>query len=324
MKEEYVKPNIVISKCLEHGNCRFDGSQISSSFVKRIEPYVHFYPVCPEMEMGLGVPRESVRVVGDAKNRRLVTLRTGIDVTNQMNQFIESYLENIQGQKIHGFIMKSRSPSCGVKDVKLYKTFGKTPCIGKTEGFFGGKLAKEYEHIPIEDEGRLTNYSLRDHFLTNALTLARFDEIIQKNTMKQLIKFHSDNKYLLMAYHQKNQKLLGKIVANQEGKATEKVIQEYGMLLKISLLSSLRRGGNINMLLHLFGYFKKELDANEKAYFLELLDEYNGKRIPFRVPLSIIYSWVVRFQEPYLLGQTIFKPYPAAIIEVTDSGKGVD
>lgn len=324
MKRDFKKPNVVISRCIEHGMCRYDGSQISSMFVKRMAPYVEFIPICPEVSIGLETPRESVRIIQGDQGEQLVYSRTGTDVTDEMTKFSKNYVKTLKDQNIHGFILKSRSPSCGIKDVKIYKTFGKTPAIGKTEGFFGGEINRNFKGCAIEDEGRLMNFNIREHFLTQLFTLSEFDKVREANTMKSLINFHSINKYLLMAYHQKNQKILGKIVANHEKNKVERVISDYELILKESLDCSLLRGRNINMLMHLFGYFKKDINTAEKAYFLEILEQYSTKKVPFKVPMSILYSWVIRFDEPYLKYQTIFMPFPEGILEVSDSGKGID
>jgi uncharacterized protein YbgA (DUF1722 family)/uncharacterized protein YbbK (DUF523 family) len=319
------KPQVFLSKCIEHGYCRYDGSQISSIFIKKLEKYVDFIMACPEVEIGLPIPREAIRIIKAKDTERLVSSQTGVDVTEKMEQYAKKYVSELKDRNIHGFILKSRSPSCGIKDVKTYKTVGKTPSTGdKTRGFFGRVILENYDGYPIEDEGRLMNYNIREHFLTQIYTLMDFDEVIEKNTMKALIDFHSKNKYLLMAYHQMRQRELGKIVANHENKKVNDVIHSYGELLRRSLEKPLRRGTNINMLMHLFGYFKKDLSASEKAYFLDTLEKYHLKKVPFSVPIAIIHAWVIRFDEKYLKQQTIFEPYPSEILDVNDSGKGID
>lgn len=319
------KPTVVVSKCIEHGHCRYDGSQISSSFVKKLEDYVDFITVCPEMEIGLPSPREAVRIIDIDGKHHLVYSMTGTEVTKEMEAFSSSFLEELQHTSIQGFILKSRSPSCGVKEVKVYKKTGKTPAISKdASGYFGKAVVDKFEGLAIEDEGRLKNFNIREHFLTQIYTLKRFEQVKKKQTMKSLIDFHSDHKYLLMAYHQGNQKLLGKIVANHEGEKIATVIEAYEHLLKKSLAKPLRRGTNINMLMHLFGYFKKDLRQDEKAYFLEILEQYSTKKIPFHVPIAIIYGWVIHYEEAYLKRQTIFEPYPKGILDISDSGKGID
>lgn len=321
MNRTFNKPVVIISKCIEHGHCRYDGSQIGSNFVKSLEQYIDFIPVCPEVEIGLTIPRETIRVIIENNTEKLIHSLSGFDITNLMNDFSSNYIKTLENKRIHGFILKSRSPSCGIKDVKLYKTHGKSNSIGKTSGFFAREIINHFNGLAMEDEGRLTNYNIREHFLTQIFTFSQFDDVINAKTIKALIHFHSINKYLLMAYHQTNQKLLGKIVANFEGKKPENAIAEYYELLKKSFLTPLRTGSNINMLMHLFGYFKNELTKEEKAFFLDQLEQYNTKKIPFSVPISLIFSWVVRFNEPYLIHQTIFRPFPVDILNIADSSK---
>lgn len=319
------KPVVLISRCIEHANCRYDGSRISSPFIDKLKKHVDFIDICPEVDMGLPIPREAIRIIRKEGSERLVYSMTGRDVTDMMNYFAHEFLESSKDKRIHGIIMKSRSPSCGIKDVKMYKDIGKANTIpGKTDGFFGRVIKEKFPCIPIEDEGRLTNYNIRDHFLTRLYTNLYFDEVVESNKMSVLVDFHSRNKYLLMAYHQMNQKKLGKIVANHDKFPTNEVVREYGLVMNEALKKPLRRGTNINMLMHLLGYFKKDLSKEEKAYFLDILEQYSMKKIPFSLPIAVIRSWVVRFDEPYLKMQAIFKPYPLDILNVTDSGKGID
>lgn len=319
------KPLVLISRCIEHDNCRYDGSRVSSPFIRKLENHVEFIDICPEVAIGLTVPREAVRIIRKNGEERLVYSLSGTDVTDSMKAFSNMYIEGLKDKRIHGIIMKSRSPSCGIKDVKMYKDFGKSNTIPeKTDGFFGRCIKESFKGITIEDEGRLTNYNIREHFLTSIFVMKSFDEVIRINKIRELVDFHSRNKYLLMAYHQSNQKKLGRIVANHENQKTDTVIKEYEDVLKAALKNPLRRGTNINMLMHLLGYFKKELSKEEKAYFLDVIQQYTEKKIPFSLPIAVIYSWVVRFDEPYLKMQTIFKPYPMDILDVTDSGKGID
>lgn len=319
------KPIVFISKCIEHENCRYDGNSIRSAFVNDLKEYVTFVTECPEMAIGLGVPREAIRIISDGKNERLVYSLTGTDVTDKMIAFSSAYANELKKEKIHGFILKSKSPSCGVKEVKAYKTIGKSQSLlNKTSGFFGKVILEYFPGAAIEDEGRLRDYIIREHFLTRIFTMCSFDEVTDDQTMKTLIRFHSQNKYLLMAYNQKYQKMLGKLVANHENKAIATVIQQYHLTLQEALEKPLRRGTNMNMLMHLLGYFKNDLAKDEKSYFLDVLEQYHKKKVPFSVPIAIIYSWVIRFDEEYLKYQTIFKPYPTGILNVSDSGKGID
>lgn len=318
------KPRVLISKCIEHDNCRYDGSRISSPFIKKLKNYVEFIDICPEVEIGLPIPREAIRIINKGSEERLVNSLSGTDITDSMKNYSNDFFDKLD-KRIHGAILKSRSPSCGIKDVKVYKDIGKAnTLVEKTSGFFGRTAMERLNDIAIEDEGRLRNYNIREHFLTRIFTMNSFDEVIKRNRMNGLVDFHSRNKYLLMAYHQANQKKLGKIVANHSNEEVATVISTYEDVLKEALKKPLRRGTNINMLMHLLGYFKNELSKEEKAYFLDVIQQYSMKKIPFSLPIAVIYSWVVRFDEPYLKNQRIFKPYPLEILDVTDSGKGID
>lgn len=322
--ENIIRPQILISKCIEHDSCRFDASMISSDFVKRIKKYVDFIVICPEVAIGLTIPRESIRMVYKDAKKNLVGSISGEDHTYKMEVFSQQYSSNLSSLGVHGAILKSRSPSCGFKDVKMYPSAGKVTCLPtRSSGLFGEALLEENPHLAIEDEGRLKNYDIREHFLTRIYTLARFDKVKEKLSMSELIKFHSEHKYLLMAYHQTKQKDLGKIVANHSGDEIEIVLNKYEDNLKQALMKAMKKGRNTNMLLHMFGYVSDNLLANEKAFFLDQLSLYNQNKKPMSVLMAILYGWVIRFDVDYLKIQQIFNPYPVEILDVMDSGKGI-
>jgi uncharacterized protein YbbK (DUF523 family) len=189
---------------------------IRSPIVAKLKEYVDFLSVCAEMEIGLGVPRKPVRIVFDKGEHRLVQPATGRDVTEDMQTFCTDFLDS--ARDVDGFILKFRSPSCGIKDVKVYPAAGKSGAVEKTSGYFGGAVLNRYLFLPIEDEGRLRNARIKEHFLTKLFTLAAFRRVKSAGSMKDLIKFHTENKYLLMAYSQAELRKLGAIAANKENK----------------------------------------------------------------------------------------------------------
>lgn len=319
------KPKIVISKCLGHVNCRYDGTMINSDLVDSLSPYVEYISVCPEMGIGLPVPREALRLVRNERQEdRLVFSQTGTDRTDDMINFSKTFLETLDEKDIDGFILKHRSPSCGTNDVKVYKGTGKSSSLpARTTGLFGRSVELMFPHVPLENEGRLLNYNIREHFMMRIFMLRDFKKVKSSGKMSALIKFHSDNKYLLMAFSPKYLGSLGKAAANHEGHSFSEVAAEYEDLLVKALEQPLSISRNVNVLLHVFGYFKNYLSSDEKAFFLENLELYNEKRVPLSVLLGILKSWVVRFDVPYLKGQTLFEPFPAKLFAVTDSGKGL-
>lgn len=317
-----IRPRIIVSQCLEHKACRYNGEVIQNSFVNKLKGYVDFLPVCPELAIGLGVPRAPIRIVSVGGELRLVQPATAMDVSDRMRVFTDTFLESVSDAD--GFILKSRSPSCGPRDVKVYPDRDKVSAMARTTGFFGGAVMKRFGHLAVEDEGRLNNFNIREHFLTKVYCLARFRAVKAANSMNQLVQFQTSNKFLLLAYHQKELRELGRIVANAEKKPITQVLDAYGQHLYLALQKLPRMSAVINVLLHGLGYFSKQLSPSEKAFFLDTLEKYRQGKVPSSVLLHLIKSWIVRFHEEYLAQQSFFAPYPEAFIEITDSGKGRD
>jgi uncharacterized protein YbgA (DUF1722 family)/uncharacterized protein YbbK (DUF523 family) len=319
---DFEKPIVVVSKCIEFAQCRYNGLSISSDVVKALVPHVDFVPVCPEVEIGLGVPRDPIRVVSAKETHRLMQPSTRADVTSKMMRFADSFLESLAA--VDGFILKSRSPSCGFKDVKVFSGMGKEAAMAKGSGFFGGAILKRFPGYPVEDEGRLLNFRIREHFLTSLYARARFRAIARRDEMKDLVQYHARNKFLLMAYHQKEMRILGRIVANPEKKKAHAVFEEYEAHLRAALANPPRYTSSINVFMHALGYFSDGLSRAEKAFFLDSLEKYRAGKIPLSATLSVVSSWLARFPNEYLEKQTFFAPYPEALVEITDSGKGRD
>jgi uncharacterized protein YbgA (DUF1722 family)/uncharacterized protein YbbK (DUF523 family) len=293
---------------------------IPSPVVKLLMPHVDFLPVCPEVEIGLGIPRHPIRIVKSGTELRLLQPETEKDVTDDMTGFVDRFLDAVE--KVDGFVLKFRSPSCGMKDVKIYRGTEKGAAASKGAGFFGGEVVRRFSGLAVEDEGRLTNYKIREHFLTKIFTLASFRAVETSGRMRDLVQFHTEHKLLLMAYSQKQLKSLGRLVANPEKKSVEELLAGYRAGLEAALAAAPRASSCINVLMHGMGYFSKQLAHKEKAFFLDSLQEFREQRVPLSVPVGILKSYIVRFDEPYLGQQTFFDPYPEEMVSITDSGKG--
>jgi uncharacterized protein YbgA (DUF1722 family)/uncharacterized protein YbbK (DUF523 family) len=319
---QLARPRVVVSKCLEFAPCRYNGVMISDELVRRLKNHVDFVPVCPEMEVGLGCPREVIRVVLAGKQPRLIQPATGRDVTQAMQQFAESFLAGVG--EVDAFFLKSRSPSCGIKDVKVFAgAEHKTPQqLGR--GFFGGAAIDRFPDLPVEDEGRLSNFSLREHFLTRLFTLAEFRRICRAAEMKDLVEFQASNKWLLMACHQSEMRLMGRIVANTVNRPPAEVFADYGSHLARALARPPRFTSIINVLMHALGYVSDNLSADEKAFFLDTLQKYRDGKVPLSAATTLIKAWGIRFNVGYLLEQTFLAPYPESLVSISDSGKGRD
>jgi uncharacterized protein YbgA (DUF1722 family)/uncharacterized protein YbbK (DUF523 family) len=312
---EFARPNVVVSECLGFDSCRWNAITIPCEITRKLNPYVNFITVCPEVEIGLGVPRQPIRIVNVEGERKLVQPATDNDVTAKMLTFADNFLTSLQD--IDGFILKNRSPSCGIKDVKVYPSSEHVAAMSsKSAGFFGTKVLNMFTGLAIEDDGRLNDFEIREHFLTKLFTLASFREVKKSNEMAELVHFHITNKSLLRAYSQKELHILGRIVANPEKKYFDDLITSYEDHLKQTLMHLPRCTANIEVLMHAFGHVSKQLSHYEKTFFLDTLRKYRQGRIPLGANLLILKSWSIRFEDSNLMKQTFFDPYPEDLVDL--------
>ncbi len=319
---DFPRPRVVVSKCLGFEACRYNGQKIHDQTVELMEPFVDFVPVCPEVEIGLGVPRDPIRVVDPKGSGPLLYQpATGRDVTKNMKEFNERFFSGLG--PVDGFVLKSRSPSCGPWNVKSYAAKENPGSSGKGRGLFGGAALDRFPGLPVEDEGRLRNFTLREHFFTTLFTLARFRTLRRETQeMRALVEFHSTAKLLFMAYNQSAMRRLGKITANHEKLPAGEVWQRYEDELA-NLFDTIPKFTNmINAFQHAFGGMSKQLQPQERRFFLNSIEEYRDERIPASTIIHILKGWALRFDNQYLLSQLLLEPYPQGLVSITDSGKG--
>ncbi len=318
--DEKIRPIVFASKCLGFDQCRYNGQIITDQFIEKLKPFVEFKTECPEMAIGLGVPREPIRIIMDDQKPRLFQPATGLDITEKMEQFAQSYLDSIG--EIDGFILKNRSPSCGCTDVKIYDSYKPASSSTRGSGFFGGSVSAKYQGMPVEDEGRLKNFTIREHFLTKLYTFTRFRLMKKTRQMKELVEFHTRHKFLFLAYNESHYRKMGPIVANHQKLDLNTVTHLYEQELKQVFKNIPKDTSMINTLQHLFGFISDDLSKSEKAFFLNSLEEYRDERIPLSTLIHLIHAYAIRFNQPYLLNQIFINPYPIELVEITDSGKG--
>ena len=306
---KFIKPKIIISKCLEHDACRFDGQLINNKYIKKLKKFIEFSTVCPEVEIGMGVPRKPIRIIHDNDKTILQQSDTGIDWSKKMNNFSKKYISEIDD--IDGFILKSASPSCGINSTKIFQKKHPAP-IGKGNGLFADQIVENFPNHPKEEEKRLNNVILREHFFTSIFTIADFRTV---NNFETLYRYHAKHKYLFMSYNQTLMRKMGKIAANDDNLKIEAVKNNYYQCLLILFLKKSRYKSNINTHMHVMGYFKKFLSAPEKKLFLENLELYRDKKLPISGINNMLHSWIVRFDNEYLLNQSFFNPFPKDLIE---------
>ncbi len=312
---KFARPCLVSSKCIEFEACRYNGLIIRSSLVNNLKNHADFLPVCPEVEIGMGIPRDPIHLEEGSGETILIQPSTGVEFTREMLNFADSFLKSLKG--VDGFILKNKSPSCGVKAVKLYPLGGKSRPKTDGVGLFAAKVFNYFPLLPVEDEGRLRNLHLRENFLTRIYTLADFRENVENRDFTEIIDFHRKNKLLFMSYSQIYVRKLGRLVANPHKAPIEELMKEYKHIMNEMFLIDPLPPANVNVLMHAFGYFSKELSHQEKSFFLELLEKYRQGRIPLLVTQNLLKSWIIRFNNNYLAEQTFFEPYPEELLEIT-------
>lgn len=317
------KPRIIVSRCLTFENCRYDGGIVNDDFVKELKDHVEFITVCPEVEIGLGIPRKWLSLVKDEQDNYILYQRaTEKDFTEDIITYAEKIVDRYPSAD--GFILKGRSPSCGIKDVKFYPSKDSKIQGGKASGIFGHAICKHYKNYPVETEGRLRNFNIRESFLTQIYTLYRFRPIQASLKMGDLVKFHADHKFLLQSYSESGMRVLGRICANHEKLPSKTVIEKYFTHLLAVFNEERKYTKNINILDHCFGFVSEHLSQGEKEHYFNTIKQYRFGKLPLSVPLNIIKTWAIQHEVEYLLNQYFFSPYPIELLSISDSGKGRD
>ena len=310
----FIKPKIVISKCLEFEACRYDGQIINNKYIKSLKDFIDFIPICPEVEIGMGTPRDPIKIINNEGKTYLYQDTTRKDYAEKINDFSMKFLNKVEG--VDGFILKASSPSCAISTSKIYPNKKTKIPIGKGPGLFTSNIMKIFPNHPKEEEKRLNNIFLREHFFTSIFTIADYKSV---NSIDSLYKFHAKHKYLFMTYNQTLMRKMGKIASNNIGIPLKKIIKNYHDCLLLMFKRRSRYTSNINTQMHIFGYFKNELKKEEKIFFLKLLDDYRNKKNTISAVNNTLYSWVIRFNDKYLKQQSYFNPFPESLRELESS-----
>ena len=305
---------IGISACLLGEKVRFDGGHKLDHYLKEtLGSFVEWVSVCPEVECGLPVPREAMHLVGDPESPRLLTVRTGKDQTERMLRWAEKKLKELEKLDLCGFVFKSKSPSSGMKGVKVYSPEGIPRSKGV--GIFARAFTEHFSLLPIEDEGRLSDPELRENFIERVFVFRRWKDFILKGgTIKDLISFHTDHKLLVLSHSPKHYRTLGSLVATAKEFSPEHLHSEYlGILMEgLRMIATAKK--NTNVLQHIMGYFKNRLTPDEKKELMEVIDDYHGGLIPLIVPVVLLRHYVRKYKEPYLTRQHYLNPHPAELM----------
>ncbi|MFO7913344.1 MAG: DUF523 and DUF1722 domain-containing protein [Desulfotignum sp.] len=301
---------IGISSCLLGNLVRYDGGHSHDRFLTQtLGLFTEYVPVCPEVECGMPTPRDSLRLVGDPENPRLVTRKTGEDHTEQMHTWIQNKLPILEKENLCGFIFKSKSPSSGLYRIKVYGDDGKMRSNGT--GLFARAFTQHFPRIPVEEAGRLNDPKLREHFIENIFSFQRWRRFLENNpTPGKLVAFHTENKLLILSHSQDIYRQMGKLVARGKHQPPAQLFDAYEVLLlkALDLKTTIKK--NINVLHHAMGFFKKDLTKDEKQELLSSIDQYRDGYVPLIVPLTLIKHYVLKYDQPWLRSQTYLNPHP--------------
>lgn len=304
---------IGISSCLLGEKVRYDGGHKLDRFIRdTLGQFVTFVPVCPEVECGFPIPRETLRLIGDPQNPRLVTTQTRIDHTEHMQLWARQRLDELEKEDLCGFIFKKNSPSSGLLRVKVYNEKGMPHKQGR--GIFARAFTDRFPRIPVEEEGRLNDPLLRENFIERIFALRRWRAVLKTDrSTGQLVRFHTNEKLLILAHSPAHYRLMGKLVADSKKLAPDQLYDAFEKLFVEALQLKATPAKNVNVLQHVMGYFKKNLSGDEKAELLEIIKDYRNGYVPLVVPITLINHYVRKYQEPYLSRQTYLRPHPIAL-----------
>lgn len=304
------KIKLGISECLLGGKVRYDGGHKLDLFLRNtLGKYVDFVPVCPEVECGLGVPREAMRLSGQPDSPRLMTINTQKDHTAKMLKWAEKKIRELEKEGLLGFVFKSRSPSSGMQNVKVYSDKGMP--LKKGIGLFARHFMKTFPLIPVEDDDRLHEPKLRENFIERIFVMKRWRDLLDQGMKTgNLVEFHTRHKLLIRSHSQKHYRWLGRLVAESKELPNREQFKRYEIVLMESLVFKSTRKKNVDVLQHAMGYFKKQLSRDEKQELLELIDQYRDGCLPLIVPVTRINHYVRKYDQTYLKEQYYLNPHP--------------
>jgi uncharacterized protein YbgA (DUF1722 family)/uncharacterized protein YbbK (DUF523 family) len=305
---------IGISACLLGQEVRFDGGHKRDRFLTEVlGAVVEWVPVCPEVELGLGTPRETLRLVRSEKGVRMITTRTGIDHTDGMNAWADRRLDELAGEDLCGYVLKKDSPSCGMERVKVFGAAGMPERQGR--GLFAAALLERFPCLPVEEEGRLSDPRLRENFIERTFAYRRLKDLFGGRwSIGALGRFHTAHKMSLLAHSTTAYQELGRLVARASKLPRHELRDRYerDFMAALSLMATTRR--HTNVLMHMAGHLKKLLDADSRRELQETIDEYRRGLVPLVVPLTLIRHHVRQNAVDYLFGQVYLQPHPRELM----------
>lgn len=315
--DEYERIKIGISACLIGHEVRYDGGHKRDAYITNtLGQYFDFMPLCPEVGVGLGVPRPTMHLVRMGTDIHAVDIK---DASIDHTERLAGYLDKVTAQlaQVCGYILKKNSPSCGMERVKVYNlSRSNLPPERDGTGIFAQTLRQRFPLLPVEEEGRLCDPVLRENFIGRVFVYHRWRGLEATGlTPASLVDFHADHKYILMAHDQEHARELGQMVA-QVGKVEnfQQLADAYIQLLMQSLAKRVSRGQHANVLQHLMGYLKAHLDVGDRQELLATIHQYRQGYVPLIVPITLLKHHFRRHPQPYVERQYYLTPHPGELM----------
>jgi uncharacterized protein YbgA (DUF1722 family)/uncharacterized protein YbbK (DUF523 family) len=303
-----------ISSCLLGAKVRFDGGHKQDRYLSDVlGEWFRWVPVCPELEIGLGVPRPSIHLVQGEPHPRLVEPRSGEDLTERMESYSRARVEELGDRDLDGYILKRASPSCGMERVKVFGAGGMPAKDGV--GVFARILMERWPLLPVEEEGRLNDPQLRERFIEHVFCRHRWRTLVRRGlTRRSLIAFHTAHKLLLRAHNETGYARLGRLVAAAGRVPDAELFRSYEEEFNRVLQSRATRKRHANVLYHALGYLREALDPFEKQEAIALIEDYRNELLPLVVPITLLRHHVAKHGVPYLQGQLYLEPHPRELM----------
>lgn len=299
-----------MSSCLLGEEVRFDGGHKHDRFLTDVlGQHVEWVPVCPEVEIGLPVPRDTLRLVGAPDAPRLVQEKTGEDLTPRMQRYSQDRVRALAELDLDGYVLKRASPTCGLFRVRVYRDNGIPAADGR--GLFAEALTSALPALPVEEEGRLNDPAIRENFIERVFAAARWRGFVAaRPRARDLVAFHTAHKLAVLAHSPAHYARLGRLTATAGRALTHAALDEYHVLLMDAYAVRATRGRHANVLTHMAGYFKRDLAADQRAELVEVIGEYRRGLVPLVVPLTLVKHHVRRLGVGYLADQVYLTPHP--------------
>jgi len=302
---------IGISSCLLGELVRLNGGHAHDSFTTTtLGPFVEWLPICPEVDIGMGTPRENIRLIRDEENNiRLSGPKSGTDYTERMQLYARERVEQLANEHIHGYILKKNSPSCGMERVKVYDQ-NDVPQRNGT-GLFSRELMARFPLLPVEEEGRLRDNHLRENFIERVFAYYRLLQFLGSNpTPGTLVDFHTRHKLTMLSHNQERYREMGRLVAEAGTMDFQSTLDEYANQFMRTLTIHATRSNHTNVLHHIIGYFTDQLDRADTEELISIIEKYRSGHLPLIVPVTLINHHLRRHPVEWLQKQVYLTPYP--------------